>query len=149
MMNSPVIFIAVILLILAIAFLLTVFLLNRSYAKKTEKCRARITATVADVIEETTSSRANEVTGGYTTWVPIFEYIVEGSPYRTKGSLTMARPDAFRKGDRVEIMYDPDDLKQILYGTETWKMLIRIFLIVTIALAIACAVCFIVGSRSV
>ncbi len=85
------------------------------------ECTVSIEAEVEDnkVVTGYTNSRKHRRRS--TTYRPIYVYEYKGKTYRAESSFSMG-PAAFEKGDKVEIMINPDDPTQIFDPEMAEKM---------------------------
>ena len=129
-MNSPVLFTVLFTgiwcLVGAIFFAIGVGL-RRSFIQKEERLRARAEGTVVEVVR-----RAHRNSNGESVnWYPIVEFMAEGR----KVSLECDEGGRKRhyEGQRVEVLYDPDDPGTFrLEGESVTRLLGKIFLAVGI-----------------
>ena len=85
-------------------FLAVGFGLRRASLRREERLRARTDGTIAEVVrhERHTSN------GRSVSWYPIVEFEVDGHRISLESSDGSGRK-AFYEGQRVEVLYDPDD----------------------------------------
>lgn len=76
------------------------------------ECIVSVEAEVEDNEVHTNYSHSRKHRRHSTTYSPIYVYEYEGKTYHAGSSFSMG-PAAFKKGDKVEIMINPDDPTQI------------------------------------
>ena len=100
--------------------------LRCSFLRKEERLRARATGTVVEVVRrEHRSSDGNSV-----NWYPIIEFDADGRTLSLECEDGGGRK-SFYEGQRVEVLYDPDDPSCFrLEGRSSVGLLGRVFVIV-------------------
>ncbi len=78
-------------------------------SKQSEKnCTFETKGTVVELVEK----RSRNKHGTSTTYAPVFEYEYNGKVYKYESKLATS-PKPFEVGDKVTVMVDPDDPKEI------------------------------------
>lgn len=115
---------------------------RRSFLRKEERLRARATGTVTEVVRR----EHHNTQGNSVNWYPIVEFDVDGRALSLECEDGGGRK-AFYEGQRVEVLYDPDDPACFrLEGRSPVGLLSRVFIIVGLAcIALGAAVGALVG----
>lgn len=85
------------------------------------ECIISVEAEVEDNEVRTSYSQSRKHRRRSTTYRPIYVYEYKGKTYRAESSFSMG-PAAFEKGDKVEILINPDDPTQIFDPEMAEKM---------------------------
>lgn len=93
-------------ILLGIIFLAISLAMRRARKKSEEVCTMPVTATIADVIQDTVSAPTSDSTRTE-IWLPVYEYTCCEKKIR-RMSRAGIRKDKCRIGDHVLLMVDPD-----------------------------------------
>lgn len=115
---------------------------SHSFRRKEERLRARATGTVAEVVRR----EHHGSNGGSVNWYPIVEFDVDGRTLSLECEDGGGRK-VFYEGQRVEVLYDPDDPACFrLEGRSPVGLLGRVFIIVgLVCIALGAVVGALVG----
>ncbi len=115
--------------LLGVIFLIVGFGLRRSFLRKEERLRARATGTVTEVVRRVSHSSD----GTSPSWYPVVDFEADGRKISLESSDGGGRK-RFYEGQRVEVLYDPDDPTCFrLEGVATANRVGKIFLGVGLA----------------
>ncbi len=125
---------AIVLWIVALAFIVITVKNIISRAFKTRRCTDAVTGTVVDVKAKTSKRGGGGYTGtAITEYTPMVSYNVDGVEYKSRFTKAY-NPDAYSPGQKIQIMYDPGNPSVInRKGASNKADLIMLFIGVVIA----------------
>ena len=109
-------------IIIGIVFLVMGILIFITEYGKNKRCTAEADAVITDVIKEERWKRSNHGSGRQTYYYPVIEFPVRDKIIRVKTRIKASLPETYKKGDRLNILYNPKnpaDLK--LPGNTIWE----------------------------
>ena len=102
-------------------FVMGVLIFITEYGKN-KRCTAEADAVITDVIKEERWKRSKHGSGRQIYYYPVIEFPVRGQTIRVKTRIKASLPGTYKKGDRLNILYNPQnpaDLK--LPGNTIWE----------------------------
>ncbi|MBQ9279741.1 MAG: DUF3592 domain-containing protein [Clostridia bacterium] len=109
----------------AVFLALGIFMLNQSNALK-ERCTEEASGTVVQMVEEISSDPDST---DY-TYYPVVEYQAGDQTVSKKSSIG-SNPSPYQVGDKVEVLYNPDEVEEfIIVGEDTGKIFQIIFIVI-------------------